>query len=144
MKARLAYRCTRRRSLSASTRFPANRPGLIHSRTLRLEILEDRRLLDGLGWAAQVGRLGPPGAAATVVNGSSHLAVGHFNRDGKLDIVVANALDDNVSVLLGRGNGTLAPQVTYSSGLLSSPHCAALGDLDGDRDLDIVPAFPAE
>ena len=34
------------------------------------------------------------------------VAVGDFNGDGKLDLVVADAVSDYVSVLLGNGDGT--------------------------------------
>ena len=36
-----------------------------------------------------------------VGNGPNAVAIGDFNRDGKLDLAVTNSKDDDVSVLLG-------------------------------------------
>ena len=41
------------------------------------------------------------------------LAVDDFNLDGKADLVVGISDGTNVSVLLGNGNGTFQPAVTY-------------------------------
>ena len=52
----------------------------------------------------------------------SAIAVGDFNRDGNLDVVVADGGDTigNLAVLLGNGDGTFQPYVTYPTGLASS------------------------
>src|SRR5207244_1520872 len=39
------------------------------------------------------------------------VAVGDFNGDGKLDLVVSNIKSNTVSVLLGKGDGTFRPAV---------------------------------
>ncbi|CAF5105621.1 unnamed protein product, partial [Rotaria sp. Silwood1] len=44
------------------------------------------------------------------------VAVGDFNNDTHLDIVVANSKGNTVSVLLGYGNGSFTDQTTYSTG----------------------------
>jgi hypothetical protein len=49
------------------------------------------------------------------------VAIADLNGDGKLDLAVANNRSDNVSVLLGNGDGTSQPQVTYASGLETKP-----------------------
>ena len=59
-----------------------------------------------------------------------------FNRDGNVDICVANINDDTVSILLGNGDGTFGPQQTVSVGL--EPRGIAVLDADGDGDVDIV------
>jgi hypothetical protein len=69
-----------------------------------------------------------------------YLAVGDFNNDGYQDIVVANSGTDNVGIFLGYGNGTFAAQVTYSTGVISSPYSVAVGDFNKDDHLDIVVA----
>src|SRR5271169_338223 len=67
------------------------------------------------------------------------LAVGDFNGDGITDIVVGNTNDpssNNVSVLLGKADGTFAAAVNYAAG--GEPGSVAVGDFNGDGKLDIV------
>jgi hypothetical protein len=64
------------------------------------------------------------------------VAVGDFNNDGKLDIVVANEGSNTVSVLLGNGDGTFQAHVDYATGQL--PDSVAVGDFNGDGNLDIA------
>jgi hypothetical protein len=47
------------------------------------------------------------------------IAVADFNGDGHLDLAVANQLTNNVSVLLGNGDGTFQPAVNYPAGSLA-------------------------
>ena len=68
------------------------------------------------------------------------VAVGDFNRDGQLDLAVANRASDNIGVLLGYGNGTFGTQTTFSTGYHSSPTRIAVGDFNGDGHFDIVVA----
>ena len=44
------------------------------------------------------------------------VAIADFNGDGNPDLVVTNEGDDNISVLLGKGNGTFQPAVNYAAG----------------------------
>ncbi|SDX05991.1 Repeat domain-containing protein [Marininema mesophilum] len=37
-----------------------------------------------------------------------------FNGDGTPDLAVTNLIDNTVSVLLGNGDGTFAPQTTFA------------------------------
>jgi len=59
-----------------------------------------------------------------------------FNRDGIVDICVANINDDSVSILLGNGDGTYGPQQKIVVG--SAPRGIAVLDCEGDGDVDIV------
>ncbi len=59
-----------------------------------------------------------------------------FNRDGIVDICVANIGDNSVSILLGVGDGTLGSQQKITVGL--TPRGIAVLDADGDGDTDIV------
>jgi hypothetical protein len=58
------------------------------------------------------------------------------NGDNYLDIVTANDLRNNVSILLGRGDGTFGDFVNYDVG--QDPLGLAIADLNGDDYLDIV------
>jgi hypothetical protein len=88
--------------------------------------------------------------APQVYNSGGYLPVmvtlGDVNLDGKLDAVVVNTGEctecpnGGVSVLLGNGDGSFSvPARQYSSGGAES-FSAALGDLNGDGELDIVVA----
>ena len=64
------------------------------------------------------------------------IAAGDFNRDGKLDLVVANYSDITVTVLLGNGDGTFQPRMDYPVDYGSSS--VAVGDFNHDGKLDLV------
>ena len=78
-------------------------------------------------------------------DGAVSVAVADLNKDGKADILVANCGPEacgpgspggNVGVLLGKGNGTFKPVVSYPAE--NSPFNVAAADLNGDGNLDIV------
>ncbi len=66
------------------------------------------------------------------------VAIADFNKDKKLDIVVAYNLSGNVDVLLGYGNGTFAKQLTYATGQGSYPQSIAFADVNNDTHLDLI------
>lgn len=77
---------------------------------------------------------------------AASVAVADVNRDGKPDLIVSNwcvssgdCTNGTVSVLLGNGNGTFQPAVTYGSGgQFSSP--VVVADLKRDGKMDLVVA----
>ena len=74
---------------------------------------------------------------------SSHpqsVAVGDFNSDGHMDVVVANLGFDNVDIFIGYGNNSFANQTTYSMGIGSTPRMVAVGDFNNDNRSDIAVA----
>jgi hypothetical protein len=66
------------------------------------------------------------------------VAVADLNGDFKQDIVVANFAEDNISVLLGNGDGTFRPEETYNTGL--GPNGIVLADVNGDGFPDVIVA----
>jgi VCBS repeat protein/centrosomal CEP192-like protein/FG-GAP repeat protein len=64
------------------------------------------------------------------------LAVGDFNRDGKLDLAVASEGATGVSVLLGNGDGTFRAAVNYSVPV--APDRVAVADLRNIGIQDLV------
>ncbi|HEU5182169.1 MAG TPA: VCBS repeat-containing protein [Candidatus Polarisedimenticolia bacterium] len=65
------------------------------------------------------------------------LLAGDLNGDSRLDIVSVNSTDNDVSVAFGDGKGRFEPAAT-SFPVGASPYPGALGDLDGDGDLDLI------
>ncbi len=57
-----------------------------------------------------------PSAPLVSGSGTAWVAAGDLNGDGTPDIVVANRIDDTVSVFLGNGDGTFLPPVNYAIG----------------------------
>src|SRR5712691_8484632 len=68
-----------------------------------------------------------------------YIAEGDFNGDGKPDLVVSNVDSNTVSVLLGNGDGTFLPAVSFPVG--PNPWYFAVGDFNGDGKLDLAVAY---
>jgi hypothetical protein len=65
------------------------------------------------------------------------IATADLNRDGILDLVVANSAPNNtVFVLLGNGDGTFQTSVGFGTG--AGPGSVAISDLNGDGRLDLA------
>jgi hypothetical protein len=78
-------------------------------------------------------------------NGPVAVAAGDFTNDGILDLVVLNFNNGQnvVSVLPGNGDGTFQPPiVTTVGGSGGRPQSLAVGDFNGDGNLDVVTADP--
>jgi hypothetical protein len=83
------------------------------------------------------------GAFTHVTNysfGYKSVAVGKFNRDSRLDLVIANYPASRASVLFGNGDGTFGPRTNYGFGSLNSGDSVAIGDFDGNGTLDFITA----
>ncbi len=80
-----------------------------------------------------------PATAYTLQPGVWTLLVADFNSDGKRDVaVVSNEESGFVSVLLGNGDGTLKPPVTYPAGSYPSVMTASDFNADGRPDLAVA------
>jgi uncharacterized repeat protein (TIGR01451 family) len=68
------------------------------------------------------------------------VAVGDFNGDGRADLAVANENSNNVSIMLGAGNGLFgAPtQISSTSSALFTARRVVIADLNGDGKQDLV------
>lgn len=73
------------------------------------------------------------------------IAVGDFNGDGKLDLIVAGAGTKQqgpiVTVLLGKGDGTFQPGQNFA--LASTPAAILAGDFNNDGKLDVAVSMSA-
>jgi hypothetical protein len=80
------------------------------------------------------------GSPFTVGGGNASVAIGYINGDRRLDAAVANAVGDNVSVLLGNGSGGFTPAPGSPVAVGDAPTSVATGDLDADGRSDLVVA----
>ncbi|CAF1468490.1 unnamed protein product [Adineta steineri] len=69
-----------------------------------------------------------------------YISVSDFDKDGYLDIVVANSGTNNIGIFFGNTLGTFDDQITYSTGLQSHPVCVTTGNFNNDTLMDIVVA----
>lgn len=81
-----------------------------------------------------------PGSPVAVGQRPWHVAVGDLNGDSKLDLAVANSMENSVSVLLGNGAGGLASAPGSPVAVGRSPDGIALGDFNRDGKSDLAVA----
>ena len=88
--------------------------------------------------------LSPPSATASFANqsvistgtGPRTVVAADVNGDGVPDLIVPNLFDSDVSVFLGKGDGTFPSQRVFGTG--TRPYSVAVGDVNGDGKADIV------
>ena len=92
-------------------------------RALRIENLECRQLLAAHPLYFQ------PATEFAAGDSPNAVAVGDFNHDGWLDLATANELSNNVTILLGNGDGTFLCRRLLPP---ARGHAVMAADLNGD------------
>jgi subtilisin-like proprotein convertase family protein len=72
---------------------------------------------------------------ATGIN-PTNVAVADFNNDTKPDLAVTNQVSNDVSILLGNGDGSFATQTPVAVG--SSPYAVVAGKFNADNNFDLA------
>ncbi|CAF1562319.1 unnamed protein product, partial [Adineta ricciae] len=65
--------------------------------------------------------------------GPRSVAIGDFNNDTVLDMVIANHIANKIAVYLGHGNGSFRDPTMYSTGSYSSPYMVTVADFNNDQ-----------
>ena len=76
-----------------------------------------------------------PGSPLNIGSRPNDIAVGDWNKDGKLDVVTCND-GDTVTILLGNGRGGFTP--APGSPIRAAAHIVAVGDVNNDRNPDLA------
>lgn len=76
-----------------------------------------------------------PGQKFPTGNRPQSVAAADLDDDGNLDLITANSTVDDVSVLLGNGDGTFQAAVRFS--VSGTPLSVAVADLEGDGAPDL-------
>lgn len=79
-----------------------------------------------------------PGSPVAVGTGPDALSVGDFNGDGFEDLVVANHDSDDVTILLGNGDGSFTQAPGSPTSVGTGPYALATGDFNRDGKLDFA------
>lgn len=66
----------------------------------------------------------------------TNVAVADFNNDNKPDLAVTNQVSNDISILLGNGNGTFAAQSLITAG--GGPYAIVAGKFNADTNFDLA------
>src|SRR5262249_1919188 len=98
---------------------------------------------DGIHLALGDGTFQTPSAnppLADPATGPSAIAVGYFNNDRNLDVAIALANTDSISISLGNGDGTFKPASTIGLSVAGVPEAIVAGDF-GNGQIDLAVAI---
>jgi Bacterial Ig-like domain (group 3)/FG-GAP-like repeat len=84
------------------------------------------------------------GSPISVGNFPEAVKIGDFNGDGLQDLVVANAKDNTVSILLGHGDGTFTQATGSPVTVGAFPFFLAVADFDGNGTADVATSNEAD
>ncbi len=139
--------------------FQSNSPlnnfnGLSPNGEWRLFVVDDAQNNAGSisgGWSIDITTVPPPPVPPLSCSGPSffpsnfsaganptNLAVADFNNDNNADVAVTNQASNDVSILLGNGNGTLGAQTLFPAG--SAPYSIVAGKFNADNNFDLAVA----
>ena len=107
----------------------------------RIDVVVSNMLSDNMGILLGYASVDFVSTAATSIGEGSQpvsIAVGDFNHDTHLDVVVADSGTDNIIVLHGSGYGTFLSQEAYSTDDRSDPTWVAVNDFNHDQYLDVA------
>ena len=77
--------------------------------------------------------------SSLIVSSQPHsIALGDFDNDQRIDLVVANSGANSIGIFLAQDNQTFAEQKKYDTGSDSFPYSVAVGDFNRDSNLDIA------
>jgi hypothetical protein len=98
-------------------------------------------LFVGWGWPSSHAQniIFTPTASIHVGKAPQSIVTGDFNGDALLDLATVNSTSDDVTILLGNGNGTFQAPVSFGIGKI--PMSVATADVNGDARLDLVVAI---
>jgi hypothetical protein len=77
-----------------------------------------------------------PGSMSQVGTSPAGMTTGDFDRDGRLDLAVVNFNSNDVTILLGNGDGTFTAAPSLATG--TGPNGVAAADFNCDGFLDLV------
>ena len=80
-----------------------------------------------------------PTASIPVGKAPQGIATGDFNGDDLLDLATVNSTSDDMSILLGNGNGTFQAPVSFGIGKI--PMSVVTAEVTGDARLDLIVAL---
>ncbi|CAF0913691.1 unnamed protein product [Adineta steineri] len=107
----------------------------------RLDIVVSNFGTDNIGMFfgyVNEGFLNAPAYSTGSYSQVTSIAVGDFNNDTRLDVIITNNATSNVKVIFGSGYGTFLYDITYSTGNDSQPCSVSVADLNNDNRLDFV------
>ncbi|CAF1199869.1 unnamed protein product [Adineta ricciae] len=80
------------------------------------------------------------GTNPSICEGTSFIAVGDFNNDGQLDLIVTDHYTGHMCVLFGNGTGYFGESVSFLTDFYNSKVPIVVNDFNNDSQLDVVVA----